>query len=236
MRIPMKFMVDYAREKNFCISRFLVTNLESVEAVNRAALSADSPLLFDFYLPLMEDSCLYCVEDLAKRFVNYSHVPMGLFADHVDSVEKCLKAIDRGYSGVMIDLSARSLEENIEGTREVVSYAHRKGVFVEGEVGIISRSEEEEIVETDPRHAEDYIKRTGVDALGVSIGVHSGFYEKEPEINYGLIRQLRGLGVHLTLHGASGLSREVIGKCIEAGMNSTGFGTDQYLKFFSKMD
>ena len=236
MQVPIKLMLDHAKEKGYMLSRFLITNLESIEALTNAAKAKDSPFLYDIYFPLMEKSCLSCVEELAKRFISEIDLPSGLFADHVESVDLCIKAIDRGYSGVMIDLSKLSLIENISGTKEVVDYAHKKGVFVEGEVGVITRSSAEEVVETDPEQAKEYITKTGVDCLAISIGVHSGFYEGEPVINYNLIRQLSNLGTHLCLHGASGLSREVMQRCILLGMHVTGYGTDPLFKYFGKID
>jgi tagatose 1,6-diphosphate aldolase GatY/KbaY len=242
MFVPIKIMYDYARDNNFCVSRFLVTNLESVEAAARAAEATNSPVLFDVYLPMMEDSCLGCLEDIAKRFINTSSIPAGLWCDHIESVDECIKAIDRGYDGVMIDLSRISFEENVKGSKIVVDYAHKKGVFVEGEVGVITKASEDassesgRVVETDPREAEEYVKRTGVDALALSIGVQSGFYKGEPDINYKLIKELSKLDVHLCLHGASGLSKEIVRKCIDNGMHSTGYGTDPLFVFFKTID
>ncbi|MBM3705333.1 MAG: class II fructose-bisphosphate aldolase [Actinobacteria bacterium] len=236
MRVPIKFILDYAREKSFMFSRFLITNLESIEALTNAANATGSPFLYDIYFPLMERSCLDCVEELAKRFITDTDIPCGLYADHIESVDACISAIDRGYDGVMIDLSKLSLEENIRGSKEVVTYAHKKGVFVEGEVGIITRSSEEKIVETDPEQAGEYLAKTGVDCLAISIGVYSGFYEGEPEVNYGLIKKLSSLGAHLCLHGASGLSREIISRCISLGMHFVGYGTDPLYRFFGEID
>lgn len=236
MQVPINFMCDYAREKEFMFSRFLITNLESVEAVTNAAKATNSPFIYDIYLPLMEDRCLSCVEDMVKNFINTIDIPTGLYADHVESVDACINAIDRGYNGVMIDLSKLSIEENIKGSREVVEYAHSKGVFVEGEVGVITRSASEKLMETDPEQAREYILKTGVDSLAISIGVYSGFYEGEPDINYKLINQLSNLGAHLCLHGASGLSRDLIERIISNGMHFGGFGTDPLYKFFKKID
>jgi len=237
MFVPIKFMLDYARKNNFAISRFLLVNLESIEAITNAAVRSNSPIIYDIYLPLMQNTCLSCVEYLAKKLGSEADIPVGLYSDHVDSVEECIKTIDKGYTGVMIDLSKYSLEENIKGSKEVVDYAHRKGVFVEGEVGTITTAfGEGEIVETDPDEASEYIKRTGVDGLGISIGVKSGFYDKEPEINYDLIRKLDSLNVHLVLHGTSGLSREMVRKCIDCGMTYTGYGTDPFFKYYKKID
>jgi len=236
MQVPIKLMLDYAREKNFMLSRFLITNLESIEALTNAAIKTDSPFLYDIYFPLMERSCLGCVEELARRFIDNTELPTALFADHIDSVDSCITAIDRGYSGVMIDLSRLSLTENIKGSKEVVDYAHKKGVFVEGGVGIITRGPSEEVVETDPEEAREYIAKTGVDCLAISIGVHSGFYKGEPSINYDLIKKLSNTGVHLCLHGASGLSKDVMQRCISFGMHFTGYGTDPLYRYFSKID
>ena len=236
MQVPIKFMLDYARDNNFGVSRFLVSNLESIEAVDGAAENMDSPIIFDIYLPLMRKSCLICVEEIAKKFIKTSNFPAALYADHIESVDECISVIDRGYDGVMIDLSKLSLIENIKGSREVVNYAHKKGVFVEGEVGTITRSSIGKGTETDPEEAREYVNKSGIDCLAVSIGVHSGFYDNEPDLNYDLIKELSKTGVHLCLHGASGLSMGAVRKCIESGMNYTGYGTDPFYKYFSKID
>lgn len=237
MFIPLKFMLDYARDNHFCISRFVVTNLEGIEAVTNAAVTTDSPVLYDIYPPLMKHSSLSSIEYLIQKFGQETNVPVGLFIDRLDSVDECIQSVDRGYTGIMIDLSSRSLEENINGTRKVVDYAHSKGAFVEGQVGIIPLgSEKDKLTETDPIQAEQYVKETGVDAIAVSVGTRCGFYEKQPRLNYELIRKLRNLNVHLTLHGPSGLSREMTRECIRCGISFTGYNKDLFYKYFNKID
>lgn len=156
-----------------------------------------------------------------------STVPIALHLDHGNTFEECKLAIDNGFSSVMIDGSSLTLEENIELTRQVVEYAHPRGVAVEGEVGALSGFEdldekdtghELEHIFTDPEDAEKFVSRTGVDCLAVSVGTVHGL-DKSLEKNmtfsglrYDILQKIEALLPHfpLVLHGCSALPQKYI--------------------------
>lgn len=240
MFIPLKFMMDHAKLNGYSISRFAVTNLESIEALVQASEFANSPMVYDIYEPELKNTCQSCLEYLVKKLGGESVMPSAIFSDHVETVKTCKEIIDKGYSGLMVDASRHPFEENVEVTREVVEYAHKYGVFIEGELGIIKSGREEGDEKsglTEPDPAEEFVRKTGVDCLAVSIGVKSGFYHGIPDIDFELLKRIRNkVNVHLSLHGCSGLSEEVIKKCIQDGISFTAWATDIRYVFFEKID
>jgi tagatose 1,6-diphosphate aldolase GatY/KbaY len=241
MFIPLKFMMDHAKQNNYSISRFAVTNLESIEALTQASILADSPIVYDIYEPELKGVCQSCLEYLIHKLGGDSNVPVAIFSDHVEDTATCKDIINKGYSGLMIDASRYPYEENVRATKEVVEYAHLYGVFVEGELGIIKSGHEDQMRDsadlTDPDLAKDFIEKTGVDCLAVSVGVKSGFYQGAPEIDHDLLRKINNkVGIHLSLHGCSGLSEEVIKKCISEGITFTAWATDVRYVFFETID
>lgn len=241
MFIPLKFMMDHAKLNGYSISRFAVTNLESIEALVQASELANSPMVYDIYEPELKNICQSCLEYLIKKLGGESTMPSAIFSDHVETVKTCKEIIDKGYGGLMVDASRYPFEENVEVTGEVVEYAHKYGVFIEGELGIIKSGREEDGDEksglTDPDLVKEFVRRTGVDCLAVSIGVKSGFYHGIPDIDFELLKRIRAkVNVHLSLHGCSGLSEEVIKKCVQDGISFTAWATDIRYVFFEKID
>jgi len=241
MFIPLKIMMDHAKQNGYSISRFAVTNLESIEAVTQAVEITDSPIVYDIYEPELKNVCQSCLEFLVKKLGSETRAPVALFSDHVQDAETCKEIINKGYSGLMVDASKYSFEENVMITREVVDYAQQYGVFVEGELGIIESGREGDdsgkFELTDPELARDFVKRTNVDCLAIAIGVKSGFYRSTPDINYDLLKRIRNnVDIHLSLHGCSGLSEEVIKKCVSSGISFTAWATDIRFVFFEKID
>ena len=139
-----------------------------------------------------------------------------------------------GYSSVMYDGSSLPIEENIKNTKEVVAYAHERGVSVEGEVGSIGGAEEGVVVAKDaamytkPEDALYFATETGVDALAVSIGTTHGQYKSKAKINYELLVELKAkLGdTGLVLHGGTGVSDEDMKRCVREGMKKINVGTE----------
>jgi fructose-bisphosphate aldolase class II len=145
-------------------------------------------------------------------------IPIALHLDHGDSFELCKACIDNGFSSVMIDGSFLPFEDNIALTRKVVEYAHRFDVTVEGELGVLAGMEEsvkaEEAYFTKPDEAEEFVKRTGVDSLAISIGTSHGAYkfkvkpgERVPTLRFDILDEVaeRLPGFPIVLHGASSI-------------------------------
>lgn len=228
-------LLKRAREGVYAIGGFNVWNLESALALLEAAEETSSPLIFNVQEKVLKLFPSGTLENFIHFLGKDSRVPLALNLDHGKTFEVCAHCVHLGYQSVMIDGGSLSLEENIVLTRKVVEYAHSFGVAVEGQVGEVGSSWAKEVggKRTDPLEAQEFVQKTQVDLLAISIGTESGLYEKEPVLNYDLAEEtLRRTGVYLVLHGSSGLSGEAIRECIKAGITHLRFGTDLHKAFF----
>ncbi|HET6823854.1 MAG TPA: class II fructose-bisphosphate aldolase [Anaerolineales bacterium] len=163
-------------------------------------------------------------------------VPVALHLDHTKEFGVIQDAIDAGFTSVMIDASEKPLEENIATSRQVVEYAHSKGVSVEAELGRIGttdfvETESDEELYTKPEEAERFVRETGVDALAVSVGTAHGVYTvRQPKIDLPRLRAIRALTpVYLVLHGGSGVPAEMMQAAIQlegGGVSKVNIATD----------
>ncbi|MFC4599523.1 class II fructose-bisphosphate aldolase [Cohnella hongkongensis] len=163
-------------------------------------------------------------------------VPVTLHLDHTKSLSTIAAAIEAGFTSVMIDASEKRLQDNIAATKEIVTYAHARGVSVEAELGMIGttdfvETDTDEELYTDPGEAEIFVKATKVDALAVSCGTAHGVYMvRQPKIDYERLRAIRALTpVHLVLHGGSGVPAEMIRQAIAlpgGGVSKVNIATD----------
>lgn len=228
-------LLKRAKEGRYAVGGFNVWNLESALALLEAAEETSSPLIFNVQEKVLNLLPSGALEGFIQFLGKGSRIPLTLNLDHGKTFEICAQCIHLGYQSVMMDGGSLSLEENIALTRKAVEYAHSFGVAVEGQVGEVGSSwaKEEGGKRTDPLEAQEFVRKTQVDLLAISIGTESGLYEKEPVLDYGLAEEiLRRTGVHLVLHGSSGLSGEAIRECIRAGITHLRFGTDLHKAFF----
>ena len=156
-------------------------------------------------------------------------VSVAIHLDHCTDCELAKACIDAGWDSVMMDFSARSMEENVALTGEIVRYAHERGVAVEGEVGVISGVEDNISHET--AHAATYedtvafIEASGVDAIAPSIGTAHGVYVGTPVLNYELVERIGKLETPLVVHGGTGLAPEAFHKLIALGAAKVNIST-----------
>ena len=169
-------------------------------------------------------------------------VPVTLHLDHTYDFEVIRQAVEAGFESVMIDASAKPFEENVAITRRVVEYAHERGVNVEAELGKIGANDQ---IETDvddqelytvPEEAVEFVERTGVDALAVSVGTAHGVYTvRQPCVQYALIREIKKqIPAYLVLHGGSGVPAEMVIRSYEiegGGISKVNIATDLELAF-----
>jgi ketose-bisphosphate aldolase len=163
-------------------------------------------------------------------------VPVVLHLDHTKEFAVIQDAIAAGFTSVMIDASEKPLEENILTTREVVEYAHARGVSVEAELGRIGttdfvETESDEELYTKPDEAERFVRETGADALAVSVGTAHGVYTvRQPKVDLPRLRAIRALTpVHLVLHGGSGVPAEMMQAAVQlegGGVSKVNIATD----------
>jgi ketose-bisphosphate aldolase len=159
--------------------------------------------------------------------------------DHSSSVELCFQAIDNGYPSVMIDASKDPLDENIRKVKQVVEYAHARGVHVEGEIGKIKGRDYEGTYLGDDflanvADAVKLVKETNVDSLAVGIGTAHGFYEGKPELNFKRLAEINeAIDIPLVLHGGTGIPEEDVRRAIKNGINKVNVGTQIRFTYLS---
>jgi fructose-bisphosphate aldolase class II/tagatose 1,6-diphosphate aldolase GatY/KbaY len=160
-------------------------------------------------------------------------VPAVLHLDHGDSIAMVGECIDARYTSVMLDCSALPFEQNAGALKEAADMAHPKGVSVEGEIGRVGKVDEATVegggksALTDPREAVEYVRRTGVDFLAVSIGNKHGFYRGEPHLEFGLLSELHAaVNVPLVLHGGTGIPEKDIQRSIGMGISKVNVASE----------
>lgn len=162
-------------------------------------------------------------------------MPVVLHLDHGMSIETCKKAIDLGFTSVMIDASMKSFEENVAITKEVVEYAKAKDVSVEAEIGHVASNfdtNDTEALYTQPEEAKRFAEESGCDSLAISIGTAHGVYKAKaiPEISFDSLHAIHAAtNVPLVLHGGSGSGDDNLNRCAKEGISKVNIYTDLYL-------
>ena len=169
---------------------------------------------------------------LVKAALETADLPIALHLDHGEDFEICKSCIDGGFTSVMIDASKHPFEENIRLTKQVVDYAHAKGVTVEAELGKLAGVEDDikvsakDAVYTDPGQAAEFVKRTGCDSLAIAIGTSHGAYKfkGEPNLDFERLEKISKLipGFPIVLHGASSVPENLVAKCNQYGAKIPG--------------
>lgn len=234
MYVSMKEMLDKANKENYAVMAINCFNLETARAVIKAAELENAPIIINIVQEHLIDHCdSELITPVVKTLAARTNIKVALNFDHGQEVLFLKKAIDDGFSSVMVDASRFNLQGNIEMTREVVNYAHPKGVSVEGEIGCLGGTEGEaytsEQMYTDPEEALKFAKETGIDALAISIGTSHGNYPDGmvPEFDFNRLRTIKELTkMPLVLHGGSGSGKSNILKAVENGINKINVGCD----------
>ncbi|ERK30568.1 6-phospho-5-dehydro-2-deoxy-D-gluconate aldolase IolJ [Clostridium intestinale URNW] len=230
----MKEMLDKANKENYAVMAINCFNLETARAVIKAAELENAPIIINIVQEHLLDHCdSELIAPIVKTLAARTNIKVALNFDHGQEVLFLKKAIDDGFSSVMVDASRFNLQGNIEMTREVVNYAHPKGVSVEGEIGCLGGTEGEDYTSeqmyTDPEEALKFAKETGIDALAISIGTSHGNYPDGmvPEFDFNRLRTIKELTkMPLVLHGGSGSGKSNILKSVENGINKINVGCD----------
>lgn len=228
-----KQMLEKAKQEGYAIPHFNINNLEWTRFILETCEEEKSPVI----LGVSEGAKKYMVgfatvTEMVKAMVKELHitVPVALHLDHGSSVESCKEAIDAGFTSVMIDASKYSVEENIQMTREVVTYAHERNVTVEAEIGHVGGEEDGVADELAYAKVEDAVllaKETGIDSLAPALGSVHGIYKGEPKLDFDRMIQVKELtNLPLVLHGGSGIPDQLIKKSITCGICKLNINTD----------
>ncbi|KNY28441.1 class II fructose-1,6-bisphosphate aldolase [Pseudobacteroides cellulosolvens] len=213
-------MFKKAYEGGYAIGAFNVNNMEIIQGITEAAKEEKAPLILQVSAGARKYANHTYLVKLVEAAIQETGLPIALHLDHGDTFELCKSCIDGGFSSVMIDGSHHSFEENIKLTKQVVDYAHDKGVTVEGELGRLAGIEDavnvsdKDAAFTDPDEVEEFVKRTGVDSLAIAIGTsHGAFkFKGEAKLRFDILEEVqkRLPGFPIVLHGASSVMPEYV--------------------------
>lgn len=231
--VSLAELLRRARSEGYAVGAFNTNNLEITLAIVEAAVEERSPLILAVSPGAMRYAGAAYLAAIARVASEEAPVPMALHLDHGTSLEEVETALRLGFSSVMIDGSRLPFEENVALTRRVVEMARERGISVEGELGRLPGKEDEisaddrEAFMTDPDQAVEFVERTGVDALAVSIGNAHGWYKGEPRLDFERLRVIREkVPVPLVLHGASGIPDEMIREACRIGVDKINIDTE----------
>lgn len=227
MIVTNKDLLEKARVGGYAVPAFNVDNLESVLGVLRAAENTGRPVIIQTIPRTLKYGGVPAYSALVRALYK-GNPDISIHLDHGGDLAICSACIDAGYTSVMIDGSTLAFDDNVELTKKAVQLAHPRGVSVEGELGTIGGKEETESVVryTEVAEAEEFVARTGVDSLAIGVGTAHGVYKGVPHIAVDRIEEIAAkVDVPLVLHGASGLSDDVVRACIRAGISKINFAT-----------
>lgn len=181
--VNTKEMFKKAMEGKYAVPAYNFNNMEQMQAIVQACVETKSPVILQVSSGARKYANSTLLRNMAKGAVEYAkelgcEIPISLHLDHGDTFELCKDCIDSGFSSVMIDGSHHSFEENIALTKKVVEYAHKHDVTVEGELGVLAGVEDDVVAEestyTKPEEVIEFVEKTGVDSLAISIGTSHG--------------------------------------------------------------
>lgn len=227
--VNTKEMFKDAMKNGYAVPAYNFNNMEQLQAIITACVRSRSPVILQVSKGARDYANSTLLRWMGKGAIEMMKemtdkpIPVALHLDHGDSFELCKSCIDNGFSSVMIDGSHLPYDENVALTKKVVEYAHKYDVTVEGELGVLAGIEEHVSSEkshyTNPDDVEDFVKKTGVDSLAISIGTSHGAYkfkvkpgESVPPLRFDILEEIekRIPGFPIVLHGASSVLQEYI--------------------------
>ena len=221
-----------AVDGGYAIPAFNFNNMEQLQSIIQACVETKSPVILQVSKGARNYANQTLLRYMAQGAVEYAkelgyNIPIVLHLDHGDSYELCVSCIELGFSSVMIDGSSLPYDENVALTRKVVEYAHKYDVTVEGELGVLAGVEDEVSAEshtyTRPEDVEDFVKKTGVDSLAISIGTSHGALKfkpgQKPQIRLDILHEIekRIPGFPIVLHGSSSVPQDIVAQINQYG-------------------
>ncbi len=225
--VSTKEMLEKALKSDYAVGAFNVNNMEIIQGIVEAASLEKAPIILQVSAGARKYAKPIYLVKLVEAAMADTGLDIALHLDHGDTVDICKKCVDDGFTSVMIDASKFPFEENIRITKEVVEYAHAKGVTVEAELGKLAGVEDDVNVSardatfTDPDEAAEFVERTGVDSLAIAIGTSHGAYKFKGEayLDFDRLKKISSLipNTPLVLHGASSVLPEFVKRCNDFG-------------------
>lgn len=231
--VTLKELIEQADRKGVAVGAFSVGNMEMILGAVKAAEELETPIILQIAEVRLATSPLNIIGPMMVAAAENSKVDICVHFDHGLNYETVLQALDLGFTSVMLDGSLLPYEENIELTQRVVETAKEYGASVEAELGVVGGNEGggkgHEIQCTDPTLANDFCKRTGIDALAVAIGNAHGNYPVTPELRLDVLKEIdENCDKPLVLHGGTGITPEAFQACIRNGVRKVNIATASF--------
>ncbi|TQS76013.1 class II fructose-bisphosphate aldolase [Ornithinibacillus gellani] len=233
MLVTSKRLFDAALKSKFAIPATNFVDQYTLRAYIAVAERQQLPLIISFAQAHNEVMPLEEAAVLGRYYAELARVPIVLHLDHGEDVDFVKRAVDLGFTSVMIDASQDTLDENIRKTKEVIAYAHEKGVVVEAEIGHVGSGDNYEnhdhsdSIYTTVEEAKHFYQATNVDSLAISIGTAHGNYVGLPKINFERLHDIaESVAVPLVLHGGSSSGDDNLSRCAGSGIVKINIFTD----------
>jgi fructose-bisphosphate aldolase class II len=230
--VTTKEMFEKSMKEHYAIGAFNINNMEFIQAITDAAEECKSPVILQVSSSAIKYARMEYLVKMVEAAVETTTIPIVLHLDHGPDFETCKKCIDGGFTSVMFDGSKYDFEENVRLTKEVVDYAHSKGVVVEAELGKLAGVEDDVNVAdddaryTDPDQAYEFVQRTGCDSLAIAIGTSHGAYKfkGDAKLRFDILAKVKEKlpNTPIVLHGASTVIPELVDMCNSNGGNIPG--------------
>ena len=231
--VKMKDLLKRAEEKNIGCGAFSVGNMEMVKGAIRAAEELNTPIILQIAEVRLKNSPLHLMGPMMVQAAKEAKVDVAVDLDHGLTFETVDKALEFGFTSVMLDASTLPFEENIAKVKTVVEKARKYGATVEAELGLVGGSEDGScdhgIRCTDPDDAVVYARETGIDALAVAIGNAHGNYPVAPTLAFDVLEKIHEkVDIPLVLHGGSGITDKDFQRAISLGIRKVNIATASF--------
>lgn len=233
MRVSSREILKKAQKNSYAVPSLNFIDGLTAQAYLEVCEEFKVPMILSFAQAHEKWLSLEDAAWIGKKIQEKASTPVVLHLDHGQDLSFVKKAIELGFNSVMIDASTQSFENNIKTTKEVVDYAHERGVDVEAEIGFVGANENlenHEVVNsiyTEVNDAVEFVNKTKVDSLAISIGTAHGIYKGEPKINFERLYEIREkVEIPLVLHGGSSTGYDNLSKCVKCGITKINLFTD----------
>jgi len=233
MLVSMKEMLIKAVKDKYAVGQYNINNLEWTIAILEESQANNAPVILGVTAGAAKymggwNTVVAMIKGLIKD--KGITIPVAIHLDHGENYETCKKAIEAGFTSVMIDASSLPFEENIKETKRVVEFAHQHGVSVEAELGHVGGQEDDMVAElmyADPKECEIMVKSTGIDCLAPALGSVHGPYQGEPKLGFKEMEEVQKLtNIPLVLHGGSGIPEQQVKRAISLGTAKINVNTE----------
>ena len=231
MLVNLIDVLKKAQAEHYGVGLFNTTDTDMLEAAISAAEELNSPIIIGTAEVLLPNGELKLIAPSIIAAAKRAKVPVVVHYDHGLTFDRCMEALQLGFSSIMFDGSLGDTEENLKQTAEIVKIAHSFGASVEGEIGHVGEAATNDGAVSDmyttPEEAKAFVEATGVDALAVAIGTAHGAYKTKPQLDIERLKEIRAtIDTPLVLHGGSGLSDDDFKNTVREGIAKVNIFTD----------